>query len=197
MGEHVCQICDFSTSISDSLRRHVSCKHLKIKTHKCQQCGTTFSRKCDLDAHTTSVHVNKKELQCMICMKTFNLATYLHQHVKRIHNKIKNHMCPMCEARFVTNQDLTRHVKVYHVPWNACLFIEQKISCIYCNHTKSESPLKTDRYRLCDLFSVARDSQVATGLHNLGPTYLRDSVQLHLWKKPHSSHKKNLLPQQM
>ena len=57
-----CDICDYSFSRKDHMKKHVASVHEGNKPFKCDICDYSFSRKDHMKKHITSVHEGKKYL---------------------------------------------------------------------------------------------------------------------------------------
>ena len=62
--EYECEICEYVTSYSSTLRQHVRAVHEHSKNHKCEDCGKSFSKKHHLQRHVKTVHGHLKDHKC-------------------------------------------------------------------------------------------------------------------------------------
>ena len=77
---HNCSQCEFQTTNSTSLRRHVVAKHEYVK-HSCQQCSKVFSYSHDLKRHILSKHAKPTNEICPTCKRTYKNKPSLQAHI--------------------------------------------------------------------------------------------------------------------
>ena len=96
MMNHQCPDCDYRTSQSCHLRRHINSIHRKKeRLPKCPECKITFSLKEGLQQHIESVHRGKR-FQCPECETTFSSFGNHQRHIKSVHRG-KRFQCPECD----------------------------------------------------------------------------------------------------
>jgi len=80
--------CDYETSQSGTMKRHVKSIHLKVRDFQCNECENIFSEK-NLDHHLKSVQLKVKDFQCSNCNKTFSQKSSMIVHMKSVHLKVR------------------------------------------------------------------------------------------------------------
>ena len=71
---HSCKQCNFSTTQSGTLQRHIINIHSKEKPFSCKQCSFSFSQAGNLKSHSLSRHSSEKPFSCKLC--TYSTADY-------------------------------------------------------------------------------------------------------------------------
>ena len=66
-----CSICNYETSTSFKITRHVDEVHLKKKLFFCKICDTYFTRKEHLKRHTENGHEKFNQVRCTNCEYTW------------------------------------------------------------------------------------------------------------------------------
>ena len=85
-SSHKCPICDYSSSNTGHLKRHIDSVHGGKKPHKCSICDQSFALKGHLKRHIDSVHEKYKPYKCPICDYNFSLKGHLKRHIDSIHD---------------------------------------------------------------------------------------------------------------
>lgn len=142
-SKHFCYTCHKGFSRNDTLNKHLSIVHLKMRDHQCEHCGKKFGEKghltqhiheqhsatppaftCDVCGHefnkkgnlTRHMLIHKEEypFKCRYCGKQFNNASNLRQHIKlHIPSLADEYPCQVCGKVFNWKQKMTRHMRVH------------------------------------------------------------------------------------
>ena len=176
MMNHQCPDCDYRTSQSCHLRRHINSIHRKKeRLPKCPECKITFSLKEGLQQHIESVHRGKR-FQCPECETTFSSfgnhqrhiksvhrgkkfqcpecdygasqSTNLHRHINSVH-KGERFQCPECEATFSQKGQLPRHIKSIHTDTDRSNNIKSEIS-------ESQNKATWESYLMKQIYSLSK-----------------------------------------
>ena len=137
--KYQCQQCDFETSWSGNLRKHVKAKHVGVR-YPCDQCDYKASRedhlkkhkeykhegvrypcdKCDYKGITQNalkVHKESKHqgvcYYCDNCQYKATTPAGLKKHVESIHAGVR-YPCDQCDYNGTQNSNLRTHKKIYH-----------------------------------------------------------------------------------
>ena len=84
-----CEICDYSSSKKDNLKKHVANVHEKKKPFVCKICDKRFSEKARMTEHVKSVHEQKELIICELCDYTCFWKNSMMRHIADVHEKIK------------------------------------------------------------------------------------------------------------
>ena len=86
-----CDICDYSCSENNNLKRHIESVQEGRKPFRCNICAYRCSFKSSLKRHTESVHEGNKPFQCSICDYKCTLRGIFEKHRVPTHEEIKNY----------------------------------------------------------------------------------------------------------
>ena len=155
---HNCQLCDFSTSVADRFKRHLTF-HRDERPYASTFPGCSYrsKRNDSLKNHTVSLHireihhcpvlgcnyvaknkvfllrhrkVHNKPFPCVFpgCTSQFYSEVALLNH-QRMHDPSRKFQCDYCSQRFLIKSKMQRHID--------CAHAEVKHSCPRCNMTWS------------------------------------------------------------
>ena len=74
-------MCDFTSAIKGSLKKHIDFVHKKIKNYSCDKCGKKFFETRELTRHYSYVHEGQKTYKCNLCDKSFATPHGLSGHI--------------------------------------------------------------------------------------------------------------------
>ncbi|XP_067931610.1 uncharacterized protein [Watersipora subatra] len=114
---HYCKECDFTTSLKQLLKLHISRTH-REKQLECLDCGEKFGPLVDLKSHIKETghrkgqHTNlyKQMVECKICKKKLQLKN-LKPHTELVHEKVKPFSCELCGKMFGTRFLVKEHME--------------------------------------------------------------------------------------
>ena len=109
---HHCDLCDFSTTIPRSLRRHIESKHENTRRHRCDQCGYAALKASGLKVHIESVHEGIR-YPCDQCAYSATTAGSLKNHVQARHEAL-NFLCDKCDFVAGKQTSLKFHIESKH-----------------------------------------------------------------------------------
>ncbi|KAL6071906.1 hypothetical protein STEG23_025666 [Scotinomys teguina] len=102
------QYCEYKSSESSKLERHIKTKHNREIPFKCGICILTFSDTKEAKKHALT-HQEAKTYQCLHCNYKNSNSRNLKRHVISVHTKDYPHKCEMCSKGFHRPSDLKRH----------------------------------------------------------------------------------------
>ena len=105
-----CNQCDFSSSQTGHLRRHLKI-HSGEKTNKCNQCEYASSQVVNKKTHLKT-HSVVKSRKCKQCDYASSRAGDLRTHMK-MHSGEKPNKCNQCDFASSRASDLRRHLKTH------------------------------------------------------------------------------------
>lgn len=103
--KYACPKCSYSTFVRKTMLNHKKKFHQKIQP-KCPLCDFVSTHTIYIKRHMKSCHTEKKSDTCQQCNKTFSTPNYLESHMARKHSKIKNFSCQDCDKKFTIEGDL-------------------------------------------------------------------------------------------
>ena len=109
---HVCELCNFSTSLPQALKQHIKAVHEKIRDKRCTECEFTCSNAGDLLNHIKSVH-REKRLKCDKCNFEAIRRSRILEHMRCVHGKIKDQKCPHCSYATGWRKALKDHINSF------------------------------------------------------------------------------------
>lgn len=117
----ICDICNRSFKIAESLETHRLTQHCdeKKRNDQCRICNMLFKNPYHLRNHIERVHLKIKSYQCDICLKSFNAYFEIKAHIKK-HLTEKLFSCHLCPKKFKWGNSLRMHLRshngdrVYH-----------------------------------------------------------------------------------
>ena len=112
---HHCTLCPYASSNARGLKEHVKEVHVKGREHKCTLCSYATSRSGSLKNHVKEVHLNVRDLKCTLCSYATSRAGSLKSHVKVVHLKVLEHKCTLCSYASSRAHLLKIHMKKVHV----------------------------------------------------------------------------------
>lgn len=99
--KYPCDRCPAVLASRVSLRRHIECCHLKVKSFVCDACGATYSDHNALKDHVRKVHLGiiERKFPCKLCSLKFRNSFTLKRHLLTHTGEVSSFLCfPM---RFV------------------------------------------------------------------------------------------------
>ena len=75
-----CASCGNFLQTQQSLGRHITSVHEKLKNFSCDFCNTMFARRDHLKSHISALHYEEKLFSCKICQKKFTQRGNLNKH---------------------------------------------------------------------------------------------------------------------
>ena len=126
-----CQDCKFKSNRSDRFKNHVKAVHEKVRHRKCPHCDHETFDTCSLKNHIKAKHLKIRDYQCEICDKTFTRSSYLKSHIKLVHAMVKDFQCPSCEYSTGWRPNLKIHIKTQHDK-------VKDMKCPHCNYTTGQ-----------------------------------------------------------
>ena len=125
-----CNECDYSSTLSHTLKLHVQSKHTLERPFKCNECDYSATRKVCLKLHIQTKHTLEKPFKCNECDYSATQAGNLKSHVQAKHSLEKLFKCNECD--YSTNQasTLKRYVQAKHT-------LERPFKCNECNYSST------------------------------------------------------------
>jgi len=105
-----CDMCTFTTLVSEELKMHMESLHL-VEALECDQCGFLTSKPEVLKTHTESKHKDETFL-CDQCEYTTKRKRALKDHIEAVH--LKKFFCEICNKYFSGKVKLDNHMQVKH-----------------------------------------------------------------------------------
>ena len=126
-----CQDCEYKTNRKDKFKNHVKAIHEKVRDKKCPHCDHACSDTWSMKSHIKSKHLKIKDNHCQICEKAFSQSRHLKTHIKLVHAMVKDFHCPTCEYSTGSKPTLKLHIKVKH---NKI----KDMKCPHCNYSTGQ-----------------------------------------------------------
>ncbi|KAF0298268.1 Zinc finger protein 407 [Amphibalanus amphitrite] len=100
--------CDFSSTHSSLLNRHLKVQHPDYRRFSCTQCSFSCSTAIALDTHM-NLHTGLKPYKCKHCEFATRFPPHLKRHM-RIHTGSRPFPCPYCEYKANNFENLRKHI---------------------------------------------------------------------------------------
>ncbi|MCL4130360.1 UNVERIFIED_CONTAM: hypothetical protein GTU68_063146, partial [Idotea baltica] len=98
--------------LGESSRRNVH-PGPRSKIRKCPFCNYFSSRSNNVERHIKFRHTGEKPTPCPLCPRRFTLKQELESHM-RVHTGEKPHQCRHCLFRFARKSQLKKHLLMKH-----------------------------------------------------------------------------------
>ena len=139
-GGFSCDQCEFSSTYSANLSRHIKAKH-EGRRYSCDQCKCNFSQSSSLKRHFELKHEDIR-YPCDRCEYRGITRESLKKHKEAKHEG-RRYSCDQCECTFSFSSSLKRHIELKHedirYPCDRCEYrgiTRERISkCKVCNKT--------------------------------------------------------------
>ena len=109
---HHCDLCEYSTTLPRSLRRHIESKHEGTKQYKCDQCDYAALKSSGLKVHIESKHEGIR-YPCDQCDYAATTSSSLKSHVQARHEGI-TYICDRCDFVASKQSTLKFHIESKH-----------------------------------------------------------------------------------
>ena len=106
-----CDICQ-QIILGDTLKRHISYKHVQDRQTKCQLCSKDFVGKEHLKSHMIQ-HSDSRDFKCDLCEKRFNRKANLTSHLRTHREEGRQFQCKLCPK--VSNKPISKSHMVQHI----------------------------------------------------------------------------------
>ena len=105
-----CQLCEYTTTLSFNMRRHIEFKHNISGSATCHLCGFVAKSKANLKGHIRLKHFAPEgQTKCEKCLKCFPNEKF-DGHLC----EVKNFICYSCGKAYTTKYGLDRHIMIEH-----------------------------------------------------------------------------------
>ena len=133
-----CDICDFCTDTTSSIRTHRKIHFPAVKTFDCDKCNKVFRTRSRLSRHQISLHDEsaEKKFKCEQCDRPFLEKYNMMKHIDLVHNKVKRFFCKECGKGLYKRCDLLHHIVVKHPDTTQP---PQEWKCVECKKTYPHS----------------------------------------------------------
>ena len=112
-----CTLCEYSSSRSDALKRHMRV-HTSEKPYGCPQCDYSCTQSSTLKVHMR-MHTGEKPYSCTQCNYSSSRSDALKRH-KRVHTGEKPYRCAQCNFSCAQPRTLRVHMKKHNWGANIC-----------------------------------------------------------------------------
>ena len=109
--KHQCSQCDYQTSDTSNLKKHIQSLHEGIR-YKCNQCDKEYTEKGILRKHIHSDHEGIR-YECNRCDHKATTQERLKRHIKIIHDGVR-YSCDQCDQQFTTPAYVKAHAQSVH-----------------------------------------------------------------------------------
>lgn len=104
--------CSLAFTMRDTLLKHIKYKHKGIK-YPCPQCPNVLSTPTSLRRHIDCCHLKLRSFTCDTCNATFTEQKSLKNHIQKAHLGTplgKNVPCEICDMKFINLWSMKRHL---------------------------------------------------------------------------------------
>ena len=116
-----CDICQ-QIILGDTLKRHISYKHIQDRQTKCQLCSKDFVGKEHLKSHMIQ-HSDSRDFKCDLCEKRFNRKASLTSHL-RTHREeggqFQCKLCPKVSNKPISKSHMAQHINEHPLECSSC-----------------------------------------------------------------------------
>lgn len=84
-----------------------------FKVFHCTMCNYKSTKSSHVKRHIMSKHTGEKPFSCSFCSKSFTQKENLSRHI-RIHTGERPFPCPLCSKRFTYKRAVIKHIFDYH-----------------------------------------------------------------------------------
>ena len=120
-----CEFCDYTSTNSQSMRKHFETCTKESKKFQCDQCSFRISNSYLLTCHVSKIH--GKKTKCDNCDYTSNEPNSLRSHMKSCDPLAPKFYCEQCEFKAGTALLLTLHTIKVHGKKTKCDFCDYNV----------------------------------------------------------------------
>ncbi|XP_023321199.1 zinc finger protein 142-like isoform X3 [Eurytemora carolleeae] len=166
-----CNLCDYRTNRKNTLKRHTSSVHLKIR-YNCDECNKTFSQPKSLERHKLNIHQGER-VYCEECSFSTPRVELLKLHQNSVHKDIK-FVCTSCDFIGLTERQFIIHKVLRHnetdiaenqtsFPCDKCDYVAGSISYLKIHVRKHNNG--DDESLICDQCEYVAPRKLNLKLH--------------------------------
>lgn len=110
-GNFKCDLCHVRKKTQLQLNNHMRYNHGDGTGIKCQQCDFVTTQTVYLHRHVRKVHSGQTKVwRCDLCDIEFKKQEYFKFHQESVHLSLKKNVCPHCDRAFIWPRELERHM---------------------------------------------------------------------------------------